>query len=459
MCNTLNTQERDPCITGHLWLENAIKNHSESLERNGAHKPFTVALKDVHGKLQLTNINLTMAKGDQLKVMMTVLIKLKEWVTCATSSDPELAKSFKPLRTTIKGSAGSGKSFFVKCLANTVRAMFYEVNVVEIAAPTGAAAYNVGGETSHRKWAINQNDPSKKLTKSASKRLNKTLKHTLIVIIDERSMLTADVLGAAERNTAETCHGGSHTHEDWGGVPIVILIGDDYQLPPPTNVQKGAFDTMDSSPSFSQRKYNVGAFGFGLLQTMSQHCMELTTIKRQGTNQQKFKERLQRLRIGSPLEEDADAFMKLHLANYNETEVKEILSKGVTMHLFATKAPRDHHNHQKLSEISSSTNPVAILKAQWSSSRSKKAMSSYTHFKDPPPAATVLSRGAMVKITGKNFEPDWGLFNNAVGIVEEIVFREGTDPNNGDLPAYVVVKFEHYSGPAWNDENPKVRQL
>ena len=397
-----------------------------------------------------------MTKGDQLMVLMTILIKLREWVTCATSADPNVAKSFQPLRTTIKGSAGSGKSFFVKCLANTVRAMFPETNIVEIAAPTGAAAHNVGGETLHRKWGINQNDPSKKIAKSTMKRLKQALKHTLMVIIDERSMLTADVLGAAERNTAETCHGGSHEHEDWGGVPIVILIGDDYQLPPPTNVQKGAFDTMDSAPSLSQQSYDVGVFGNGLLQTMSQHCMELTTIKRQGDDQKLFKSRLERLRIGHPTEEDADAFMKLHLANYNESETNQIFSKGVTMHLFATKAPRDRHNHQKLSEISSSSNPVAILRAQWNSKRSKKANALNAHFKDPPPAATVLSRGAMVRIAGRNFEPNWGLFNNAVGVVDEIVFRDEEDPNNGNLPAYVVVRFEHYSGPAWDTENPKV---
>ena len=93
-------------------------------------------------------------------------------------------------------------------------------------------------------------------------------------------MLTADVLGTAERNTADICHGGAHQHKDWGGIPIIILIGDDYQLPPPTNVQKGAFDTMDSSTSHSQQSYNVGAFGSQLLQTMSETCMELTTIKR-----------------------------------------------------------------------------------------------------------------------------------------------------------------------------------
>ena len=44
------------------------------------------------------------------------------------------------------------------------------------------------------------------------------------------------MVGAAEKNAACTAHGGSHDEEDWGGIPIVIWIGDDYQLPPPTRL-------------------------------------------------------------------------------------------------------------------------------------------------------------------------------------------------------------------------------
>ena len=241
-----------------------------------------------------------------------------------------------------------------------------------------------------------------------------------------------------------------------GGIPLVVLIGDDYQLPPPTNAQKGAFDTMDPSTTFSQQQYNVAAFGNKLLLSMSEHSMELTTVKRQKAGQQKFKNILERLRVGTTTEEDADYLMQRHLGNYNAEEIKKICSEGVTMHLFATKAPRNHHNHKKLAEVSCATNPVAVLKAKWTTTKSKKILANASHFKDPPPAATVLCRGAMVKVTGRNFEPDWGLFSNAVGVVSEIPFKEGKDPNNGDLPEYVAVTFAHYSGPAWDPERPKV---
>ena len=33
-----------------------------------------------------------------------------------------------------------------------------------------------------------------------------------------------------------------------------------------------------------------------------------------------------------------------------------------------------------------------------------------------------------VQLTGKNFEPDWGLFNGAQGTIKEIVYKENKSP-------------------------------
>ena len=127
------------------------------------------------------------------------------------------------------------------------------------------------------------------------------------------------------------------------------------------------------------------------------------------------------------------------------------------MHLFATKAPRNVHNLTRLSEISSQSNPVAMLKTRWTSTNKKLSTSSImNHFKDPPPPACMIARGSIVRSFSKNFEPEWGLFNNAIGEVEEIVFDSNSaDPNNGDLPAYVAVKYQHYCGPTWDQHNPR----
>ena len=59
----------------------------------------------------------------------------------------------------------------------------------------------------------------------------------------------------------------------------------------------------------------------------------------------------------------------------------------------------------------------------------------------------LLCINAKVAIKGYNFYPKWGLHNGAMGTVKEIVFREGKNPNNGDLPEYVVVQFNDLNLP------------
>ena len=225
---------------------------------------------------EVTNITIDHVKDDELDVILLVVENIKKWIESAKGINKKDAKEYKPLRVTVRGAAGSGKSFFIKALANTVREMFGDQNAVHISAPTGAAAHNVGGETIHRKFQVNPHRPENDIVgKEAKARLKETKRRTVVEIIDERSMLTCKVVGAAERHTAEAAHGGSHANEDWGGMPVVVFVGDDYQLPPPTNVEKGAFDLMDSKTSFSQQKLGDASFGSQLLMNMSEKCVEL----------------------------------------------------------------------------------------------------------------------------------------------------------------------------------------
>jgi hypothetical protein len=50
-------------------------------------------------------------------------------------------------------------------------------------------------------------------------------------MMDERSMLSQMILGLAEKAFARTSHECGHSSEDWGGgVPVMVLFGDDHQL-------------------------------------------------------------------------------------------------------------------------------------------------------------------------------------------------------------------------------------
>ncbi len=59
-----------------------------------------------------------------------------------------------------------------------------------------------------------------------------------------------------------------------------------------------------------------------------------------------------------------------------------------------------------------------------------------------------------MQISGRNFEPDWGLYNGAVGTVVEIVFNKNESPLDGTLPQYILVYFPQYCAPSWISEKP-----
>ena len=73
--------------------------------------------------------------------------KLHEWLHCRDFTN------FKPLRMTVLGAGGSGKSVVINTLVTMMRNMFKYDGVIRVAAPTGTAAFNVGGETFHHMTA------------------------------------------------------------------------------------------------------------------------------------------------------------------------------------------------------------------------------------------------------------------------------------------------------------------
>jgi len=55
---------------------------------------------------------------------------------------------------TVIGCAGTGKSVLINTVVGCIQKMFQDNNSVVVAAPTGAAAHNVGGQTMHREFKI-----------------------------------------------------------------------------------------------------------------------------------------------------------------------------------------------------------------------------------------------------------------------------------------------------------------
>jgi hypothetical protein len=392
---------------------------------------------------------------DQEPIVRIILSKVKEWVELNRNNDTKELEKFKPLRLTIRGKAGTGKSFITKVIRTALMRLFGRNDPIVMGAPTGSAAFNIDGETIHRIASIKVNQVNRAPCSEKQKEMIKQYKSTVGVIIDERSLLSCEVLGAAEKHLSMTMHGGTHESEDWGGLPIVVLIGDDYQLPPPSGISKGAFHTVaeDIHSSLLNMNDNVCSNGCIQFRNFAGQSMELTTNHRQNSSNSQLDHILSKIRICEPTREDARVLVHDHHLGNKSPGVVKTICQGA-LFLFGTRAQRDEHNIKRLCEESSCSNPVAILKPRYSSNVQSKVFKS--HFETKETVTPLLCRGSMVSIQGKNFHPKWGLYNGAIGTLKDFHFSEGSNPNCGDLPDYISVEFPEYRGPIWDKSRPKV---
>ncbi len=142
----------------------------------------------------------------------------------------------------LTGKAGTGKTTFLKNLGALTHKSFIVV------APTGIAALNAGGVTIHSQFLmppmaflpdrslpenfdptgrfINQNILARKHPLNSARR--KVLRSIDLLVIDEVSMLRADLLDAIDYRMKAA---RGNFRESFGGVQV-LFIGDLYQLPP-----------------------------------------------------------------------------------------------------------------------------------------------------------------------------------------------------------------------------------
>lgn len=132
----------------------------------------------------------------------------------------------------ITGKAGTGKTTFIKNIQEMIDKNFL------VLAPTGIAALNVGGQTMHSFFGF----PFEAMGPNLDLREIKTsldntnlLNHTDTIIVDEASMVRADLVDAMDRVLRSL----SRTHLPFGGKQM-LFVGDLFQLPPV--VKEGSAD-------------------------------------------------------------------------------------------------------------------------------------------------------------------------------------------------------------------------
>jgi ATP-dependent exoDNAse (exonuclease V) alpha subunit len=216
---------------------------------------------------------------------------MKETRVDQLALSPEQAAVFEAVENTrqhvfVTGRAGTGKSTLLNHLSwNTEKQLV-------IAAPTGVAALNVGGQTIHSLFrlpigVIADNE----IAQSAE--LRKLLNTIDTLVIDEVSMVNADLMDAIDRALRQA---RQRAAEPFGGVQIV-LFGDPYQLAPvPGDADERAY--------FADTYRSMWFFDAKVWREADLKIFELTEIHRQHEND--FKAMLNAVRHGRVTKEIAD---------------------------------------------------------------------------------------------------------------------------------------------------------
>lgn len=163
----------------------------------------------------------------------------------------------------VTGRAGTGKSTLLDYFRTHTN------KKIAVLAPTGVAALNVQGQTIHSFFKFKHNVTLQSIKRKAKENEKKIFKTLDVIVIDEISMVRADLLDCVDRFLRLN---GRHENLPFGGIQM-IFIGDLYQLPPVVNGQeKEIFTTQYKSPYF---------FSAHFFENFEMELIELEKIYRQ----------------------------------------------------------------------------------------------------------------------------------------------------------------------------------
>lgn len=225
----------------------------------------------------------------------------------------------------ITGKAGTGKSALLQYFKQNTRKR------IIVAAPTGVAALNVGGQTIHSLFKI----PPEFITPEKLKLASHTallLRNIDTLVIDEISMVRADLMDAIDYLLRQA----RSTDIPFGGVQVV-MFGDLYQLPPVVN-------DRELHKYFAE---NHGGYYFFNAHAWSKQLPKiysLDTIFRQ--QDETFREILNEIRIGQ-----INGTLLEILNRRVDTDIPE---QG-TIILVTTNYLVNSINHQRLAQIPESS--------------------------------------------------------------------------------------------------------
>ena len=157
---------------------------------------------------------------------------------------------------------------------------------------------------------------------------------------------------------------------------------------------------------------------------------------------------------GGVSEEDAIHLERLHLTNPSiSKERREEIEKDAIWIFYQNEKVADH-NEKKLLSLVSEDNPLVQCIGFLQGSRGKKPVRrhfSQSQLKNMNCEVCRQCRTGLIF----NIWAEKAMYNGATGTIIEIRYNEGESPLKGDLPAYIIVEFDTYTGPVWDEKFPK----
>lgn len=220
--------------------------------------------------------------------------------------DEEKSAAFKLMEEAgesifLTGRAGAGKSTLLTHFRQNTK------KNVAVTASTGIAAINVSGQTLHSFFGFGIDITPEKAAEGCHPRRSELLKAVDTIVVDEISMVRADLLDAVDARL-RFCR---ENDLPFGGVQMVF-IGDLYQLPPVLEERDKTWflKSYDSPYFFSARSFkNAGV----------KHVV-LNNVYRQ--TEKKFIEVLNKMRIGEFSEKDLAMLNKRAKASISRRSMK-----------------------------------------------------------------------------------------------------------------------------------------
>lgn len=290
----------------------------------------------------------------------------------------------------LTGKAGTGKSTFLRYICQNTKKKHV------ILAPTGIAAINAGGSTLHSFFKLPfhpllPDDPNLSLQKGRihdffkyTKAHRKLLEEIELVIIDEISMVRADIIDAVDRILRVYSH---NLREPFGGKQI-LLVGDVFQLEPVVKT-----DEREILNRFYPTPYFFSARVFSLIDLVS---IELQKVYRQ--SDPVFVGVLDRIRNNTVGATDLQLLNRRYGVSIEQSE------EDMYITLATRRDQVDHINERKLNELPGDAITL-----------SGEIRGDFPESSLPTSQELVLKTGAQVIFIKNDFEKRW--VNGTIGVI------------------------------------------